>query len=49
MAGGLKKQVEEEVVATPSTKQETVVAPAVEAVVESAPVAGHPSRDFSSK
>lgn len=48
MAGGLKKQVEEEVVATPSIKEETV-APAVEAVVESAPVAGHPSRDFTSK
>ena len=49
MAGGLKKEVEE-VVATPSTKQEEVVAPAVETVVEeSAPVAGYHSRDFISK
>jgi hypothetical protein len=48
MAGGLKKEVEE-VVATPSAVQEAVVAPAVEEVVESAPIAGHPSRDFSSK
>lgn len=48
MAGGLKKQVEEEVVATPSIKEETV-APAIEQVVETAPVAGHPSRDFTSK
>jgi hypothetical protein len=48
MAGGLKKEVEE-VVATPSTKEKEVVAPAVEAVVESAPVAGYHSRDFSSK
>jgi hypothetical protein len=48
MAGGLKKEVEE-VVATPSTKQEEVVAPAVEAVEETAPVAGYHSRDFISK
>ena len=48
MAGGLKKEVEE-VVATPSVKQEAVVAPAVEQVVETAPVAGYHSRDFSSK
>lgn len=48
MAGGLKKQVEEEVVATPSTKEETV-APAVEQVVETPPVAGYHSRDFISK
>jgi hypothetical protein len=49
MAGGLKKEVEE-VVATPSVKkEEAVVAPAVEAVVETAPVAGFHSRDFSSK
>lgn len=48
MAGGLKKEVEE-VVATPSAKQEAVVAPAVEEVVESTPVAGYHSRDFSSK
>ena len=48
MAGGLKKQVEEEVAATPSIKEETV-APAVEQVAETTPVAGHPSRDFTSK
>jgi hypothetical protein len=48
MAGGLKKEVEE-VVAAPSTKQEEVVAPAIEEVVESAPVAGYHSRDFISK
>lgn len=48
MAGGLKKEVEE-VVATPSAKQEAVIVPAVEEVVESAPIAGYHSRDFSSK
>ena len=48
MAGGLKAQVEE-VVATPSIVEETVVVPAVEVVEESAPIAGHPSRDFTSK
>jgi hypothetical protein len=46
MAGGLKKEVEE-VVATPSVKkEEAVVVPAVEEVVESAPVAGNTRRDF---
>jgi hypothetical protein len=48
MAGGLKTQVEE-VVATPSANQEVVVAPVVAVVEESAPVAGHPSRDFGKK
>lgn len=49
MAGGLKKEVEKEVVATQSTKQEEAVAPVAEAVVEAAPVAGFHSRDFTSK
>jgi hypothetical protein len=48
MAGGLKKEVEE-VVATPLAVQQEVVVPAVEEVEQSAPIAGHPSRDFTSK
>lgn len=48
MAGGLKKEVEKEVVATPSTKQETV-APVAQAVEQTAPVAGFHSRDFGKK
>lgn len=50
MAGGLKKQVEE-IEATPSIQEEVVapVAEAVQVIEESAPVAGHPSRDFTSK
>lgn len=48
MAGGLKIQVEE-VVAIPSAVEEVVVVPAVEEVEQSAPIAGHPSRDFTSK
>lgn len=51
MAGGLKKQAEEEVVATPSVKEEVaapkqkVQEPAVEQAQESV-VVGHARRDF---